>query len=161
VKSALAILTVFLILLIQSVLIPYIRILNVIPDLLFIWLIFRSGSINAWQGALLGFFCGLLQDLTLGGMAGIFAFSKTLAGFLSAWIPWRPQERNPLMAAMVLLGVGLIHQILAFGLGSITSSAGFIPMFLRYGVPAMVYTTVAGFMIYMLNEGWRWLRKGH
>ena len=149
-----------LLLVAQSALLPALRLFGVAPDLLFVFLIFWSAGRRRWEGAAMGFITGLLQDLTLGGTVGIFAFAKTLSGFLCAWIPWHPRESNPLMSGMILFSIGLAHQIIVFGLGSSESTGGFGRLFLRYGLPSLVYTLVAGLAFYVISTGFqRWLYR--
>ena len=152
-KIIMIILAVCVLLVIQSALIPYIRILNAGPDLLLLGVIFWSSGKKRWQGALMGFFCGLLQDLTIGDIAGIFAFTKTLAGYTAAWIPWRPDEGSTFMVGLVLFSAGFMHHFPLYLFSTIESAGGFGLLFLRYGIVSLLYTVVLGMVLYTAWNG--------
>lgn len=128
----------------QTTLVPHMTVLGVSPDLVLLFIVLWCGGKERWQGVMMGFSCGFLQDLASGGMAGIFAFSKSIAAFLTCSLPWNREEENVAVAGVILFFIGLVHHGFAFLLTAINSAAGFPVLFLRYGIPSVLYTAVLG-----------------
>ena len=87
-----------------------------IPDLPFVVMVFLALRRGPEVGCLTGFLAGLLQDATGGGLVGVQALTKALAGFVLGLAGGRLQVGSPLVQVpgLVLLTVG--EGLLRFGL---------------------------------------------
>ncbi|MBI2528889.1 MAG: rod shape-determining protein MreD [Candidatus Rokubacteria bacterium] len=87
-----------------------------IPDLPFVVMAFLALRRGPEVGCLAGFLAGLLQDATGGGLVGVQALTKALAGFTLGLAGGRLQVGSPLVqvAGLVLLTAG--EGLLRFGL---------------------------------------------
>lgn len=87
-----------------------------VPDLPFVVMVFLALRRGPEVGCLAGFLAGLLQDATGGGLVGVQALTKALAGFVLGLAGGRLQVGSPLVQVpgLVLLTVG--EGLLRFGL---------------------------------------------
>ncbi len=122
-------------------------VLGIFPDLPLLFVVLWCGTKERGKGVIMGFICGLLQDLASGGMVGIFAFSKSVAAFLTCSLPWNREEENVVVAGVILFCIGLVHHGFAFLFTAANSAAGFPVLFLRYGIPSVLYTAVLGMAV--------------
>ncbi len=148
--------TLFLIVVVQSTLVPFIDVKGIAPDLILIFIVYWSCPRGRRQGVVWGFLGGILQDLALGTTAGIFALSKSLACYLAFSFSWNCQRNDTLLMSIVLFVAAFVHQIVYFIFTSTKSAAGFLTLFLRYGFPSIFYTVFLGIFIYGFVE---WLGK--
>jgi rod shape-determining protein MreD len=139
------VLSVLGLLLVQSVLVPYIAIFGgIVPDLLLIYMVIWSSSRSRVQSVALGFWGGLAQDLTTNAVLGIHALSKSLGCALAASWKGRISDRHPLAIGMLLFGASLVQETLVCILTAQQGSAGFPILMLRYGLPTVFVTVVLG-----------------
>ena len=150
---------IFLVVIIQSTLIPLIDIKGVVPDLVLIFIVYWSCPKGRRQGVVWGFLGGILQDLALGTTAGIFALSKSLACYLAFSFPWNCQRSDTLLMSIMLFVAAFLHQIVYFIFTSVKAEAGFLALFLRYGFPSVLYTLFLGFFIYSFVGWWEKRKK--
>jgi rod shape-determining protein MreD len=78
-------LTAILLLLVQTVIIPFFALDGYMPDVLILWVVFvavRRGQIEATVS---GFAVGLLQDILTTRFFGLAALAKTVAGFCAGY----------------------------------------------------------------------------
>ena len=76
-----------LVLLVQTILVPYLAIGTIVPDLVLIWIVYLAITRGHIAATTAGFFLGLTMDILAGddGMLGLSSFTKTLAGFLAGY----------------------------------------------------------------------------
>jgi len=86
------------------------------PDLPFVVTVFLALRRGPEAGCVAGFLAGLLQDVTGGGLVGVQALTKALAGFALGLAGGRLRVGSPLVQVpgLVLLTVG--EGLLRFGL---------------------------------------------
>ncbi len=83
-KIAVKILLVFIALsVLQIVVVPFISINSIEPNLLVLFVIYYSLSLKKTHSLLFGFFTGLLFDLLSGGIIGVNAFALTVVAFIA------------------------------------------------------------------------------
>lgn len=75
----------FVILLIQTAIVPLIEIEGVTPDLMTIFIVYVALKNGQIAGTVAGFISGLLMDLAINFVPGLSAFSKTVAGFVAGY----------------------------------------------------------------------------
>lgn len=142
----------FLILIIffQTAIIPFIRILDVSPDLLLIYLVFESLLSKSKMMILFWFTGGLIQDFSMGGTLGVYALAKTVSGYSTGLFPKIQYQRNIVVLGGVLLLISLMHQIITTLFLTRGAAVGWFPLLLRYGIPSALYTTIVGVAVYFL-----------
>ena len=69
-------------LILQTTIVPYTAIANIIPDVLLVWIVYVAVKMGQIPATILGFTVGLFMDLISGQFIGLSALSKTVAGFL-------------------------------------------------------------------------------
>ncbi len=146
----------FLVLIVQRTIIPLISIQGISPDLILIFIVYWSGQRSRFQGVLTGFTGGLLQDLAGTGIVGVFALSKAIAAYIACSFPWGRLERNILPMGVALLTASFAHYMVYYLFQLRNSSAGFLAMLLRYGIPSVIYTTILGVCLY---AGTEWIKR--
>src|SRR5262245_2511269 len=91
----------------QSSVVPMLSVSGVTPDLPLILTVFAALHRGPELGCLVGFFAGLLQDIGGGGLIGVQALTKGLAGFGMGLLVGRFWVSNPLVQVpgLVLLTI--------------------------------------------------------
>lgn len=88
---------VILTLIIQATLIPFIKIYGTTPDLLLILVVSTGMLFGKEQAVGVGFFSGLLQDLSAGGIFGLNSLTKMAVGYLSGMTERKVFKENLLL----------------------------------------------------------------
>ncbi len=145
---------------IQKSWIQYTAILGITPDILLaalvIWISRRQSRI---EGVLAGFSVGLLQDLSGNGIIGLTSLSKSIACFITGSLPWNRFVKNGGMICIALFISAFIHQVIYILFISRINQTGFMIIFLRYGIPSALYTTLCGCIIYGILVGCNCFRE--
>ena len=142
-----AFLIIIFLIIIQSSLVVPIQIKGVAPDFVMIFIVFWCGQKSRYQGVILGFVGGLLQDLMNGDLLGASALSRSIACYLSCSFPWNHYEQNTLTFGLILSTATFAYQIIYLIVISRNAANGFMTLFLRYGIPTVLYTVLCGILI--------------
>jgi rod shape-determining protein MreD len=102
--------------LVQSSVVPSWSVGGVTPDLPLIVTALIALRRGPEAGCLVGFAAGLLQDATGGGLLGIQALSRALAGFVMGLLPGRLWVGHPLVQVPGLMLLTLAEGSVRFGL---------------------------------------------
>jgi rod shape-determining protein MreD len=86
------------------------------PDLPFIMTVFWALRRGPEAGCGAGFLAGLLQDVATGGLVGVQALTKALAGFSLGLVGGRLWVANPLVQVPGLVALTVAEGLLRFGL---------------------------------------------
>lgn len=135
----------------QSTLVPFLKIVNVHPDIVLIIIVAISVLLGYKMGTLFGFMAGLLLDISTGGAVGIYASIYTLIGFLSGLMEKKVFKDNFLLPLFFcFIGTiikGFLEYILLFYSGIPVS---FISGFGVVVFPEAIYNAVIAPFIYYL-----------
>lgn len=93
----------------QLAVLPQFKLLGATPDLILVIAVVVAVQDGPIEGALVGFFGGLLQDLVSPHVMGVGAFSKALAAFLAGIL------KDFFMTYSILLPVLLVFMMSLFG----------------------------------------------
>lgn len=101
---------------VQSSVVPSWSVGGVTPDLPLILTALVALRRGPEAGCLAGFTAGLLQDVAGGGLLGVQALSRALAGFAMGLLPGRVLVSHPLVQIPGLVFLTVAEGILRFGL---------------------------------------------
>lgn len=100
----------------QSSLASALSIAGTTPDLPLMLTVFWALRRGPEAGCVAGFLAGLLQDVAGGGLVGVQALTKALAGFGTGLAADRLWVGNPLVQVPALVALTLAEGLLRFGL---------------------------------------------
>ncbi|KUK31358.1 MAG: Rod shape-determining protein [Thermoanaerobacterales bacterium 50_218] len=136
-------------LLLQTTILPFLKIGGVMPDLLLIFLIFLALFRGSSKGGIAGFFVGLLEDLLVGRCLG----SRALSGFLTCYVAGvfegKVYKENPLVPFSFAFLGSVFYQLVFFvvqGFAGV-SFFSFWP-FVRYAVLQGLLNGVIGVLLF-------------
>jgi len=132
------------ILAVQITITSHLRIFDLSPDLLLVFLILISLNKPRHVSPVIGFAGGLIQDVMTGGTVGVFALSKSIACYVSGLFPTSKHESSQPLLGFIFFLMAVLENIISFAFLSRESAAGHAKLFLRYGLPSAVYTALAG-----------------
>jgi rod shape-determining protein MreD len=138
-----------LLVILQTTLIPFLSVANIIPDIILIWVVItalQSGQISA---TVLGFAAGLFVDLLSGQFLGLSALSKTVVGFAAGYF-YNDNKVNftiarPRFLVIVAL-MSIVHNLIYFTVFVQGTDIGIVAAMLRFGLFATIYTTAAALL---------------
>jgi rod shape-determining protein MreD len=110
-------------LILQTTILPLLRLGGVIPDLLLVLVIFTALYYGSLAGGAVGLAAGLAQDLLGGHYLGLGALSGFVAGFLMGRLERRVNMDNILVTfSLVLAGSFIAGAVYSLGQGILSSS---------------------------------------
>lgn len=129
----------------QASVVPALSWAGVIPDLPFVLTVLMALRRGPEVGCLVGFMAGFFQDVAGGGLLGVQALTKALAGFLSGIGSARLLVGNPLVQVPALVLLTLAEGLLRFALLQIFHyPASFERLILHVIAPQALYNGVLG-----------------
>ncbi len=129
---------------VHATLINYITIGNAIPDILLIWIVYIALTRGQMSGLLAGFFIGLFIDFISGGVLGLSALTKTLAGFFAGYFFNENKTEQTLSTWKFVVAVGLaalLHNAIYFLIFLQGTDVGWWRALILHGIPSTLYTT--------------------
>ena len=142
----------FLFLLVQLVLFRHLKIYQVQPDLVLIFLIWYTARQDRTSAILMAAGLGFFQDALL-DLWGLNMFSKTLLIFIS--YNFIPKKSKQLLIGQVFLTIliaGLLHNIIFLGLNAIIQNYTAELFFWRHLFGNSLYTAVIAGVIYLFRS---------
>jgi rod shape-determining protein MreD len=101
-------------LLLQVTVVDLIRIKGVVPDLIFLLVVFYAFWRGQREGAFWGFVAGLMKDFVTGNYFGLNALSTAVAGYLVGWSETRLYKDSSLVVASLTFLATLISQLVYY-----------------------------------------------
>jgi len=134
---------------IQSTLFPHLAILGVTPDTALILIVSYGILRGEIEGAIFGFFTGLVQDLLSGMIIGLFA----LFGFLTGYVCGKPFKDffkdNYFLPFAVVVVVSLVYQFAVYVTTIlVTGHLEFWHYFTTIILPKTIYTASLSIPLY-------------
>ncbi|MCK4436366.1 rod shape-determining protein MreD [bacterium] len=109
------------------------------PDLILLLSVFAGLYRGETKGGLVGFLGGLLEDFFSGGLLGMGALSKTVAGTLAGFLGNKLYRESPLVQLTVALAAVIAHELLYLCLSSIYT----VPPFLLAKIIKLISLNIA------------------
>jgi len=135
----------------QSTVYQYIEIFNVRPNTALILIISYAILRGDVEGAVVGFFAGLMQDAFFGRYIGIHALLCMLAGYFCGK-PFRNFYRESYLMPMLLVGVTtLVYEILFYASSFLFQSQLDFMLYMRTIIlPGTIYALILSLPVYHL-----------
>ena len=144
-KHVRLILLTILFLIFQNTVVSFTSVLNIIPDVMLIWIVYIAVTNGQITATVYGFGIGLAIDLVSGEFLGLYALCKTIAGFLAGYFYHENKIEMTLSNYRFLVIVGVIsfvHNIIYFIIFTRGSDVGFFAAIFQFGIFSSLYTTV-------------------
>lgn len=128
----------------QTTIVSFMSVLNIIPDLMLIWIVYIAITQGQIPATAYGFGIGLVMDLLSGQFLGLSALSKTIAGFLAGYFYHENKIDITLSNyrfLVIVAVISLVHNIVYFVLFTQGSDVGLLTAIFRFGMFSMLYTT--------------------
>lgn len=138
----------FLSLVLESTIFNEIMIAGVKPDLILIIVILYAIFYGPREGAVVGLFLGLLEDLFLAKYVGINALTKFFIGLIIGSLEKRIYKENFLVPTIALLFGSLIHGLLFIFISNIVGYPLGINSIIYMVIPVAIYNTCFAPFVY-------------
>lgn len=146
--------------LVQSSLVPAIKVGEVAPDISLVLTVLLGFRLGPEAGCLIGFSAGLLQDVSGGGLVGAQALTKALVGFGIGLLGGRFWVSSPLVQVPGLAILTLAEGLLRYGLLSLFHFPAELGALLLYVIlPQTLYNGLLGAAC-VLGLSWVERRRG-
>jgi len=135
----------------QSTLLGYIRIYNVIPNLLIVLTILAALLGENFEGAAVGFFSGLILDIMFGKFLGFYALLGMYLGIAVGLVNRRLYRDNMLVIVFFTFIFSIAYEMAVYILNTIMSGQiDIIYTLMRIILPEAAYNCVAAILLYPL-----------
>ncbi len=136
-------------LILQTTILPFLRIGGVMPDLLLVLVIFTALFYGSLAGGVVGFVVGLTQDLIGGPDLGLGVLSIFLAGYLMGHLG-RRVNKDHLLAIffLVLVGSFLASAVYLLGQGLLDVASLNIRLFWRVAAIGALYNACLAVLLF-------------
>ena len=123
------------------------------PDLILILLFFFGIRYSQLASTLTGFTAGFFLDALSGGILGLHALTKTVAGFLIGYVPRVHKIQTLVQFCVFYFAVGIVHDILYYVIYTINTEFSLWRLFFVHSFPSTLYSVFIGGMVYY------WLKR--
>lgn len=135
----------------QSTLMETISINNIAPNLLVISTVSFALLRGKYEGGVIGFICGLLQDIFFGKVLGFYALIYMYIGFFSGYLYRSFYRDSILIPTVVILAGDLVYSFYVYIFSFLfRGKLNFLYYFGNIIMPELVYTTLIAVLIYKL-----------
>jgi len=140
---------VFLSILLQTTVFDFFQVAGVKPDLVLLIVIIYGLVKGPKAGAIVGFFSGLLVDLTMGSFIGLNALVKMITGYMIGFGETKVFKENLIIPILAVFTASLFNEFLLYLLHTAFGYQGDIfSVISRNIVPVAIYNTVLVPIIY-------------
>lgn len=129
----------------QTTIVSFTSVLNIVPDILLIWIVYIAITNGQITATVYGFSIGLAIDLLSGEFLGLSALCKTIAGFLAGYFFHENKIDITLgnyRFIVIVSVISLVHNIIYFTIFTQGSSISLLAAIVQFGVFSSLYTTV-------------------
>lgn len=143
--------SIFLIALIQTTILNYISVFNVKPNLLMIFVIAVALLRGNVEGAVVGFFCGLVQDATSGSIFGLYTLLGMYTGLIIGSVNKRLYRENFFVIIFFTFISTAVYEFSVYILRTFDFNQANLLYSLRSVVlPEAIYNGIASIFIYII-----------
>ena len=123
------------------------------PDLVLLLLFFYGMRHSQLASTLTGFASGFFLDALGGGMLGLHALTKTVAGFLVGYVPRTHKIHKIVQFCVLFFAISIIHDMIYNFIYKINTEFGFWRLLFVHSFPSTIYSVFIGSIIYY------WLKR--
>lgn len=134
----------------QVYILPFFEIDELVPDIIFVGIVFvaiREGGVGAM---LLGSGAGLLRDAFSPGLLGSTMLSLVVAAFCTGIFARHRFRMSPYWNAFLIFGITFVYSALYYFLQLFDTHFGILQLLLRFAFPAALYTFLVIGIAYFL-----------
>jgi rod shape-determining protein MreD len=140
-----------LLVVIDSTLVKFLSIANIVPDILLIWIVYVAVREGQIAGTTAGFCIGLAVNLmnVTDNMMGLAALAKTFAGFTAGYFYNENKTYNTLggyQFIVIVAVASVVHNTLYFIIFLQGSGLSWMQSVLSYGIPTTAYTAAVALL---------------
>lgn len=144
---------IFGLLALQSTVVPMLNILGGKADLMLLFVVSVALLGGRTYGVVMGFWCGLLQDLAAGGFFGLHLISKLIIGYGLGMTEGKVFKDNRLLPILAAGGASLVTGVLVlFLLMLLGQKIVWLDSLYRVILPSAVYNMVLALFIHRLAK---------
>jgi rod shape-determining protein MreD len=144
--SALILITTFLA---QTVVVPFLSVAGVQPDLMLVVIICFALTEGMNSGSFTGFFGGLLEDLVMANYMGFNMVTKTIIGGFSSFLKELGPKEGIMWPMVIVFGASIISQLMTALLAFLFGETVVVRSILDWSmIPAALYNTLFMPLIY-------------
>lgn len=151
--------TVLLAFILQLAVIPQFKLMGVTPDLILVIAVVVAVQDGPLEGALVGFFGGLLQDIASPQVMGVGAFSKAFAAFLAGILKDFFMTYSILLPVLLVFFMSLLEQSLHQASLAVLGQEQLPPFRVGSVLASSLYDVLAVFVFYPVLRRLRFLDK--
>ncbi|MDE6851249.1 MAG: rod shape-determining protein MreD [Lachnospiraceae bacterium] len=144
--------------LLQTTLFQYLKIANVLPNMVLVVTAVSGLMYGRKMGIFIGAVCGLLLDLLYGSVVGLSVLIYVLIGYGNGSANKIYIKDDYLIPLMSLVMSDLVYSLLYYGCNFLLRGRfHFLSYFMDIMMPEMIYTLLIGSVIYLLIkkiDGW-------
>lgn len=141
-------------LVLQSTLFQAIQIRGIMPNTAIILIVSYALLRGSLEGALVGFFCGLLQDVYFGTSLGFFSCLGMLTGYFSGKASQNFYRENYLIPLLLCTIATFLYETLVYSTSFLfRGNLNFLYYFNNLILPETVYTSVISILVYRILYG--------
>jgi rod shape-determining protein MreD len=142
---------IFIIALLQSTILNNIKIYNVKPNLLLVLIVIVAFLTSNVEGAIVGFFCGLVHDMVSGKLLGFYALLGMYLGFCIGSLNKRLNKENIFIVLFFTFVSSIIYEYTVYLLNSLASGTiDFVFPLRRLILPEAIYNSFASIFIFII-----------
>jgi len=138
------------VLLFQVLIVPYIELNGIVPDLVLMLLVYYTLQHGQLYGTVLGFVFGAVTDLSTGSILGSTMFTKTLAAFIAGYFYNENQigtlVKSPMFLVIVFLS-SFVNSIAFSLIANFDISINLFMLIFEQGILPALYTTVIASLV--------------
>lgn len=142
---------IFFAVLIQSSLGSSIRIYGVKPNITITLIVIVALMRGNIEGAVVGFFCGLMQDCVSGTVIGFYALLGLYLGYVIGSINKKLYRENILIAIFLTFVSSIVYEYLVYLLSTfLRAPLGFIEPMTKVILPEAIYNSAISIIIFII-----------
>ncbi len=154
---------ILLLFLLQSSFFCYLKLADVVPNLLIILTVSVALMDGRMEGCIVGFLCGLLIDINYGSLPGLYALGFLLTGYLAGFFNRIYYREDITLPILIIAGGDIFYGLYMFITGFLSRGrTDFLFYLRRIILPETAYTLIIAIFLYrlILMIYVRYLNKG-
>lgn len=142
---------IFIIVLLQSTMLDYVKIYHIKPNLLIIFIISVALLRGNIEGSIIGFFIGLSQDIISGKLLGFYTLLGLYLGLIIGSVNKRLYRENFLVVIFFTFISSITYEMVVYFLSTfLKGNIDFYYPFKNIVLPEALYNSVISIFIYVL-----------